>query len=652
MFARNALLAIALGMCWPGAAFGQQSVSPSTIAETIRLGNVSTDVRGVKRINGRESLAKQRIINRLPTFAPTAATLARFGTNDISPFRTEPDGTVSDDNHDAVNSNRANSYTKLRGEPSPRRARTLAPAGTPVFDFWYGDNQTFGQNGIPQLFVNVLGNVSAPGGIASLTYSLNGSPDQPLPIGPDRVRLENPGDFNAEIAFSSLRRGPNTVRFTATAKNGAVTRHTVTVDYVGGHTWPSNYSIDWSTVANIQDVAQVVDGKWTLQNNKVRIMQPGYDRMIDIGDMNTWENLLGTVELTLNRANHRHYGTGVIVGWTGHTPMSNSAQSRTGHPFPAWFEYDSTGLAIYANTSLTPETKLVQNTVRLTAGVKYVFKFRVTANSWGGSHFSFKVWPSGTVEPSRWQLDADGKLARGSVLIGAHNCDVSIGKINIIALNPSESSRVQDEELLSLLSALSLVVLWAGGVYLSSRTRSLPVGVLCMFLVIVPFCEPVTAWVIQLLQRETTEIVYMLLRTLGLPVIRQGFAVSVRGVATNVARECGSIRSSMALLIVCVLAARRYLRTWWKAFPFVLLSLLVSVIQNGMRVAALELLSLYVKSNFLRGSLRVEGGVIFFCVGLLMLSPVFVWLKRSERSSVESVAGSHMASGLIELDSH
>jgi exosortase len=521
-----------------------------------------------------------------------------------------------------------------------------------VFDFWYGDNQTFGQNGIPQRWVNVLGTVSTPGGIASLTYSLNGSSEQPLRIGPDHFRLENPGDFNAEIAYSSLRRGPNTVRFTATARDGAVTRHTVTINYVPDHAWPSNYSIDWSTVSNIQDVAQIVDGNWALQNNTVRIMQPGYDRVIGIGDMNTWENLLGTVEFTLNRVNSRRYGMGIIVGWTGHTLTSAADQPRVGHPYPAAFSDDGTYLSIGANTSLSREATLVQKTTSLAVGVKYIFKFRVTPNFWGGSHFSFKVWQAGTPAPDGWQLEADGKLARGSILIVAHNCDASIGKINIAALDSSETSRVREGGLLSLLSALSLVLLWAGGVYLCSRSRSLPVGALCMLLVVVPFCEPVTAWVIHLLQRGTTDTAYLALRILGLPVIREGLFLSVRNVTTSVARECGSIRSSMALLIACILVARRYLRTWRKAFPFVLLSLPVSVIQNGMRVAALELLRLYVKWNFLKENLRGEGGLIFLFVGLLMLWPIFVWLKRSESSSAESTAQVCVESDLIELSKH
>jgi hypothetical protein len=59
----------------------------------------------------------------------------------------------------------------------------------PIIKVWYGDNQVFGQNGIPQTWVNVLGNASARSGIARIVYSLNGGPKQQLWIGRSRTRL-------------------------------------------------------------------------------------------------------------------------------------------------------------------------------------------------------------------------------------------------------------------------------------------------------------------------------------------------------------------------------------------------------------------------------------------------------------------------------
>ena len=70
----------------------------------------------------------------------------------------------------------------------------------------------------------------------------------------------------------------------------------------------------------------------------------------------------------------------------------------------------------------------------------------------------------------------------------------------------------------------------------------------------------------------------------------------------------------------------------------VLLSFPLSVIKNGIRIAALTLLSIYVDPGFLTGRLHHEGGFVFFLVAMLILWPVLLWLKKSEkpRGSVNS----------------
>lgn len=77
----------------------------------------------------------------------------------------------------------------------------------PVVDIWYGDSQDFGLPGMPQRFVDILGNVSNPDGVSSLVYKLNGGASTTLSIGPDSRRLESTGDFCIDISrFCSHRR--------------------------------------------------------------------------------------------------------------------------------------------------------------------------------------------------------------------------------------------------------------------------------------------------------------------------------------------------------------------------------------------------------------------------------------------------------------
>jgi exosortase/archaeosortase family protein len=105
----------------------------------------------------------------------------------------------------------------------------------------------------------------------------------------------------------------------------------------------------------------------------------------------------------------------------------------------------------------------------------------------------------------------------------------------------------------------------------------------------------------------------------------------VPGVTIEVAKECSSIRSSIALFITCLLAAHLYLRTAWKKLVFVVLGLLLSVVKNGIRITTLTLLSVYVDPDFLSGRLHRQGGFVFFLVALLMLLPVFWWMEKSDK---------------------
>jgi hypothetical protein len=331
-------------------------------------------------------------------------------------------------------------------------------AGTkPVINVWYGDNQTFGQNGIPQTWVNILGTVLSPNGsLKSLQYKLNGGAAQSLWVGPDVTRLNQPGDFNVEIAYSSLRPGANTVSIIATDQTGDQTTHNVNVNYVTGKTWPLPYTINWTPSTKIQDVTQVVDGKWEIQSDgTVRTKQIGYDRLLDIGDMSAWKNYVVTAEVTVHYINDSNipappshtdnvFGVGFVVGWKGHTKdvfgHPSSEQPGVGHPFPAVGWYSNSGgigpyLSLYQNTPSHHESVMAylpSNGLALKFETKYIFKMQVKANSDNrSSHFSFKAWPASSPEPSQWSVQADGDLSQGSVLLGAHRTDVSFGKVTV-----------------------------------------------------------------------------------------------------------------------------------------------------------------------------------------------------------------------------
>jgi exosortase len=187
-------------------------------------------------------------------------------------------------------------------------------------------------------------------------------------------------------------------------------------------------------------------------------------------------------------------------------------------------------------------------------------------------------------------------------------------------------------DLIASLQILSIPILWAGGFLLcygfaAMRAATFP---LLFLLLMVPVPYVILDRVIYWLQSGSTELTYLIFQLVGTPVVRNGFLLSVPGVTIEVAKECSSIRSSIALLITCLLAAHLYLRTTWKMLLFAVLGVAVSVLKNGIRIAALTLLSIYVDPGFLTGRLHHEGGFVFFLIALGILFPILLWLQKSE----------------------
>ena len=192
------------------------------------------------------------------------------------------------------------------------------------------------------------------------------------------------------------------------------------------------------------------------------------------------------------------------------------------------------------------------------------------------------------------------------------------------------------------LEVLALVCLWFGGFVGSygpkaSRAAIFP---LLFLLLMVPWPNAVLDPVIRWLQEGSTDVTYAIFKALGVPVFRAGFVLTVPGVTIEVATECSGIRSSMALLITCLLAAHFCLRTKWRMMLFVLLVIPLSIIKNGIRIATLTLLSLYVNPDFLSGNLHRDGGFVFFFLALAMLFPVLRLLEKTEKR-VPSLTGEH-----------
>ncbi|MDT9309424.1 MAG: Ig-like domain-containing protein, partial [Limnospira sp. Paracas R14] len=371
----------------------------------------------------------------------TVVDLPDYGTITVNPNGTitySHDGsststdsfTYTVEDNDGATSNLANVSITIQ-EPS-------ADPNPTVLDIWYGSEQSFGHIGKPLVWVNILGNVSDPDGISSLNYSLNQGPEVPLLFKGNgqhqNLRLQNNGDFNVEIAYTDLNPASDhddIVVITAVDTLGHIATESVTIKHELGNAWPKTYSIDWSEVDQINDVAQVVDGLWTLTDDGVRTAETGYDRLIAIGDIG-WDDYEATVPITIHQTNTNGI-IGLLMRWKGHQPDGGT------QPYVQWrthgeigFYHMSSGLSLEGTTFFNSGRNIT-----LEAGNTYNFKMRSQTVD-DGSIYSFKVWEESEPEPTEWdrqsfKSSSDFRaLSHGSLLLVAHYYDATFGDVTVV----------------------------------------------------------------------------------------------------------------------------------------------------------------------------------------------------------------------------
>lgn len=315
-------------------------------------------------------------------------------------------------------------------------------------DFWYGSRQHFGQNGEPQRWINVLGNVTGAERVASLTYRLNGGPADTLRMGSDLHRLALPGDFNVELRWEAVQPGENDLAVTARYDDGRRATAQATLVVARGNTWPLPYRVDFTEVDDLQEVVQIIDGHWTLTGDGVRTVTPYYDRVIGMGD-STWQDYEALVRLTIHGFTPSEPGPptydvthfGVAMRWRGHHadehqpnrkwyPMGSQAELLL-HRLP-----DSSRYRILFGSE--HQTVVEETGFPLELGQQRWIRAQTRTLSSGNTRYRYKTWPADEPEPSAWNVEGIEPerldYPSGSFLLVPHNSDVTIHEVSVTPL--------------------------------------------------------------------------------------------------------------------------------------------------------------------------------------------------------------------------
>jgi exosortase len=209
---------------------------------------------------------------------------------------------------------------------------------------------------------------------------------------------------------------------------------------------------------------------------------------------------------------------------------------------------------------------------------------------------------------------------------------VVVGALVFLAVGHRSQLVASENDRLAVAIA-AVAVSWIGAFILCYGLRAFRSGLfpLLFLFLMVPIPDVLFERIIAWLQTWSAEASHLGFELAGVPVFRQGLVFSLPGLTIEVARECSGIRSSLALLIMSLVAGQLFLRSPWAKCAVVVVAVPLLVVKNGIRIVTLSLLAIHVDPSFLAGSLHRQGGVVFFLVALAMLAPVLWVLERAER---------------------
>jgi len=179
---------------------------------------------------------------------------------------------------------------------------------------------------------------------------------------------------------------------------------------------------------------------------------------------------------------------------------------------------------------------------------------------------------------------------------------------------------------------LGLIIFWIGGFIFCYGTGAFRAGAfpLLLLLLTVPIPDSLLDAPIWAVRLGSTEVCSAIFTLANVPVLRNGFELTLPGNSIQVAKECSGIHSTLAIFIISLIAGHLFLPSVWKKVVLVFFALPIVCVTNGLRIALLTLLAEYVDASFLHGSLHHKGGTGFFLLALLLLFAILQVLRRGQ----------------------
>lgn len=180
----------------------------------------------------------------------------------------------------------------------------------------------------------------------------------------------------------------------------------------------------------------------------------------------------------------------------------------------------------------------------------------------------------------------------------------------------------------------ALLGIWLGAFYLCYGLKTIRAALypLACLLLAIPFPPGWMERVAAGLQSGSASLSYAILRVSGVPVFRQGLVFTLPGLDFEVAPECSGIHSSLALMMIAIVAGYVYLRSAPARSALIVLTIPIALFKNAVRIVTISLLGAYVNRNFIDGPFHHRYGGLFFSVlGAFLFVLLLTALQKAEK---------------------
>jgi exosortase len=153
------------------------------------------------------------------------------------------------------------------------------------------------------------------------------------------------------------------------------------------------------------------------------------------------------------------------------------------------------------------------------------------------------------------------------------------------------------------------------------------------------FMVPFGRGLVPALMQVTADFSTLLLQWSGVPVFRSHMFISIPSGDFEVARACSGLNYFITSLVLGVLYAYLYYKSWRKRIVCVAAFIVIPIVLNGLRVYITILVSHWTEMRYGPGDEHVTFGRIFFVVMMLAL----FWIGRRWHDEVDTDAVASLA---------